>query len=247
MEKIESTLMQIARVIGVVMMSIVLVVIVIMGVAKFFSAIGDLFARDTPDVEFYKSDFVPAQEVGSLDETQTRPPEPGQKDLDAFFETLLEEYGKVVGKYAMDNEGGDVDRMVGNFEQLSRNHFAYSGDFSLSSDDEASEKRQAFLEGYLEYLEEAKESGIPILTQKNWEGKNVPVASLPQSQSYKVYSSEFRRQMKEIKGKEGADDLSGMLNSALYYMAIFGGVVTFLMIALMFSILRIENHLKRRN
>ena len=49
------------------------------------------------------------------------------------------------------------------------------------------------------------------------------------------------------RGKEGADDLSGMLNSALYYMAIFGGVVTFLMIALMFSILRIENHLKRRN
>lgn len=239
--------MQIARILGVIMMSIVLVVIVILGFAKVVSGLADLFARDTPDVEFYKSDFVPEEERAALDQDSKRPPEPGEEDLDEFFAALMKHYGSAVSSYAAENENVDSSRMKENFERLSRAHFAYSGDFSLSSDEEATERREAFLEGYLGYLEEAKENGIPLFTQKNWEGKRVPVGAIGQAQSYKVFSAEFKRQMRQIEKREDGDDLSSMLGSALYYMAIFGGVVTFLMIALMFSILRIENHLKKRS
>ncbi|MCB1167467.1 MAG: hypothetical protein KDK33_15005, partial [Leptospiraceae bacterium] len=110
-----------------------------------------------------------------------------------------------------------------------------------------SEQRAAFLEGLEDYLNEADENSILVYTQKNWEGKDIPIGSINQSKAFQVYRQEFLAQMKEIKQRKDEEGLTGLLKNVAFYMALFAGIFTYLMIALLFSILRIEKHMAARS
>ncbi|HOT43840.1 MAG TPA: hypothetical protein PLM53_05255 [Spirochaetota bacterium] len=245
MNKFEEIMLKISKIFGLALLSCTLLLIVTLIIVQIVMSGAKLLEKKTPKVTFQKYDFVEASRQ-TVDEA--RPERKTaimvkdavaemkplyEKKVDAYLQEKSEELFKNANTREEKKASYRNDK-VASFETGSQN--------SLNNviQDLEEKFRKPYVAGLVKYVKEADNEGIEAFTQNK-----VPVASIAYSKVFYKYNQEFSRQMREIKAREQSDSgIQGLLEKSAVYIMLFFLISIFLMVSVMFAIIRIEDKIK---
>ncbi len=249
MKKFEELLLKISRFFGLILMSLVLLLITILFIVVIVNKGSMLFEKSTPDVRFYKSDFIESGKEKDLSRNQIRPESEvriiarsGAERLKPKFEEKLNAYiekekenlfrnSETQEKEISDFRENRIKGFVDNTESYIVNVLLYNYKEDL---------HKAYVYGLVDYINEADEQGVEVFTQNG-----TPVSTIAYSRVVNKYNQEFNSQKNEINQRsEESTGVANMIGNAALYGSILFFITIFLFISIMIAILRIENKMK---
>ncbi|MBP7583673.1 MAG: hypothetical protein KBA61_06545 [Spirochaetes bacterium] len=245
MEKFELVMMKISKVFGLVLMSVTLALICVFLLILLVGFGAKFFARSTPSVSFDRSHFVESpreQAVSDVNrmsgnERMNFLAESGAKRLAPMYEARVDDYMEREKENLFKDAETRADDMAkykktktDNFVDNTRRVFyGFIGELPRKYE-------EPYIDDVVDYIKDAEKAGIETLTEQK-----TPVASLYNSKVLKKFNEEFRLQMREIDGRSSG---GFFLMSMAGYGTVMGLIFTFLMLSVMFAIIRIEKKMK---
>jgi hypothetical protein len=245
MEKFEEIMLKISKIFGLVLLSFTLLLIGTLIIVQIIMSGAKLFEKKTPKVTFKKYDFVeasrqPGDEARPESKTAFMAKDAVaelkplyEKKVDAYLQEKSEELFKNANTREEKKANYRNDRLS-SFETGSQN--------SLNNviQDLEEKFQKPYVNGLVKYMKEADNEGIEAFTQNK-----VPIASIGYSKVFYKYNQEFSRQMREIKARDHSDSgVQGLLEKSAVYIVLFFLISIFLMVSVMFAIIRIEDKIK---
>lgn len=241
MDRIEDMLMRVARIFGLAVMGLTLALAGIFVLVISYRAAASVFQQRHPEVKFYSGDFQNPNVQGATIEIPA-------DDIDAHLSsTVLEEivpaYRAFTESYInMKAEGlglkDQADRQKALEDRVKA--FRTSSDAALKQTlaaVEADEKKN-FANGLVDYLEDAKQSGV-----EPYSDGATPIANIYYSAAFQKYFQKFNAQLAILK-KQEEESVASIVARGSMYLGLAGCVLVFLLQAMMFAILRIEKKMK---
>ncbi len=244
MEKFEQIMMKISKVFGLILMSFTLLLIAVSLVVFLLGVGGKFFERTVPSVSFDKADFSESPKVIAAGiegmtghERMKFFAERGARNLAPMYESRLDAYMEREKENLFKNEETRAEDMTkykktrtdAFVENTWRLFYGYISNLSRKYE-------EPYVEGAVSYIKAAENSGFEALTNNK-----VPVNSLYNSRVLKKYNEIFAQQMREIEGRSSG---GSFFMSMAGYGTAMGLIFTFLMLSVMFAIIRIEKKMK---
>lgn len=248
MNTIEEILMKISRLFGVIVLTFTLLVLTVLTLSIVVDSISKAMEKTVPDVKFYMSDFV-ADKDEELPSNQIRP-----ESLDSVFaknavESMKPSYTKALNSYLSENEERlfrneeTREEQKANFIETHLARFTTNSERSISYilrqfyDEEV---YSYYVQGLINYLETAENADLNVYSAAN----GYPYNNITNSKVFSKYNDEFASQMRTIKSKQDKGGWESMLSSFSIYAAIFFLINIFILVSVMFAIVRIEKKMK---
>ncbi len=245
MQNIEDLLMKLSRLFGTLLMGLTLLLISIFLLVLVSRTVGSCFQKKHPDVTFYLSDFKSAAEMPRGVEPVKKPLSREAKLAERFVEKeLLPGYRKAVDAYLAKEKAAEDPAKVAEARKLAVEAFTAGSRASMERTLQGIDEKQqdAYVDGLADYIESAGKAGLEVLTVRG-----IPLSSFAQSGLWTKFHRDFNEQLAEIKKKQGdSDSMTALAGSAAIYAALFMLVLCFLLLGVLFSIMRIEQKMGGR-
>lgn len=242
MNKIEELLLKISRIFGVFVLGITFLIILFLTVVLISDSLGKLTAQKYPEVKFYQSDFV--EEKTKLPDNHVRPDKPEVKYAKLIVKNITGPYKAKLNSYIAKNEENLFPYEATRDEQKKKYEDNRIDVFTAKSQKSieyilGSRIPEKFYSEYYDslfkYFKEAEDASIEIYTSNG-----IPVSNIYSSPVFSKFNQEFINQVSKLEKGSKSGGLTDILENAAVYAALFFLITIFLMVSVMFAIIRIE-------
>lgn len=172
-----------------------------------------------------------------------RPPSPQEKLARQFVEgALAKRYEKVLSAYIARERAADDTTKKAEYHASAKKSFEEASTRAMvrTLEGTAEDQRKAYVRGLEDYLDSAEKAGLETVSYNQ-----TPMGDFASSPLWSVYHREFDRELTRIKSKaKDGSDMMGLAAKAGIYAALFMLIFCFLLLGVLFSIMRIEKKMQ---